>query len=669
MVFEKVSCVRTIIGFLILSLLALPQPLDASAADLNKLLKFVDPVVRPGIKSEKPRTEIVVRKAWTASEKKYLLAAFERVNRIAPSLIQRATYFDKIRIYRSAFAKGEGPLAQANSFSNYMIFTDRFFDEGAGILTVVHELAHLADLASLNESSFEWDRLVRPRCKRIQNKVAAGRHPLSYRSYRSNWRYFEKTYGQFARKQGMPSVYSCVNWAETLAENVEAMFTRYKYPKDIGSYIRKNFFAVPFKPSPAVAAFKEARRLDRTGRSARAITAYNKVLASYPELTIVYQRRGLVRQKMRDLDGALSDFDKAAKIFQRSERKRAAAWIHSERAGIYKRKRDYKSAVAAYGQALKLNPGWIEYHFERGKLRLEKTKAPREAIKDFDQILRLRNDSVPVYLARAKAWNQLKEFARMEADFATAVKLRPDYPQTYYQRAFANKDRGLCKRAIADFSQIIKLKTNHLIDTAYMERAKCKETIKDYRGAAADYNALAQSVKRWTPLPVPQINEARGLAYLRAGMRNEALKDLRFLFKYSPGMMVPHFTEWVELYPKDRIGYFYRGQAHIKGRKKDPDQAIADFTKAIAIEPQYGPAYFWRGRAYALKKNYRRSLADFDRVIEINPKVWSAYADRSWVHERQGNKVAAIRDLEEAIRLNPSKKLAHRLKALRKEAK
>jgi len=293
----------------------------------------------------------------------------------------------------------------------------------------------------------------------------------------------------------------------------------------------------------------------------------------------------------------------------------------------------------------------------------------------------------------------------MDANFAAAIKLRPDYAQSYYQRAFTYKDRGLCKKAIADFTQVIKLKEANLLDKAYMNSAQCREAINDYRGAIADWTGLLQSVKRWSRQPVPDINEARGLAYFKVGQRKEAFQDLRLVLRLKGKYAVPTFTKMIKWKPKDPAGYVFRGQAYTA--KRDYDRAIADFSRAIAIQPQNVTAYILRGKAYTAKKDHDGAIADFTRVIEIQrtpiqkittyiqrgkaytakkdyvraladfdwvigkyPKAWIAIADRARTHELQGNTRAAIRDLKEALRLKPkNKQLTQRLKALTSNAK
>ncbi len=636
---------------------------DTLAAVVQDSFRFDDPVPKVGLSAARPKTKIVVWKAWTGPEKRRIVHALEKIHQTVPGLIERAIAFGKVGLYRSSYSKGEGPLASANRLFRSITFTDRFFEEGSGELTVIHELSHLADLASVNELSAEWDRIIRPRCLRLRQKLSEGGISLSYDS---DWTDIETRYARHARAQGLPTVYTCVNWSETLAVNVEALQAGYQLPNEIKSFIVRNFLGSPYRPTPAIAAFREAI-LERD--ASRQIASFTRLLSAHPELKVIYHHRGMARHRKRDLTGALADYGMAIEVFQRAQRMRLVSAIHSRRAQIFVDKGDHGAAVAAYTRALEITPGWIEYRFERGKLLLEKTNEPRRAIGDFTEILRIRPKSVPIYLARAKAGERLKDYRSMDADFAAAIKLRPDYAESYYQRAFAHKDRGLCPQAIADFTRVIALKTDHLKDGAYMERAKCKEAINDFSGAAADYTALLQAVKRWSRAPVPEINEARGLAYLKAGQRDKAMKDLGLVLRLVPEQAVTTFTKWIEWSPKDPEGYVARARAYLTRRNKDPDRAISDFTKAIAIQPKHVTAYLLRGNAYAAKKDLVRALADFDRLVAIVPKAWIAYTNRAWVYEQQGKKSAAIRDLKEALRLNPkNKELARRLGALTSNA-
>jgi tetratricopeptide (TPR) repeat protein len=633
---------------------------DTRAAEIHYVFRFIDPSVqRLDQRSMRPETQIVVRKAWSEPEKQRVVTALKKVHQIIPGLIERATAFGKVRLFRSSFAKGEGPLASANSFTNSITFTDRFFGikEGWGILTVAHELTHLADPALVKELSAEWDRLVRPSCKRIQAKLSKDGMRLSYRT---DWNQIEKTYGDYARKQGMPSIYACLNWTESLAEHVEAMFVGYRPPEQIRSFINRAYAKSPYKPGPDIISYQKAKSLHLKGKLADAIAAYSRVLTDHPELKTVYYARGKARQRKQEFDAALADFDKAIEVFQRNERKRLVAGIYSSQARIHIEKRNYKAAVAAYGRALEFNPGWIEYRFERGKLLLEKTKEPRQAISDFSEILKYRPNSVPIYLARAKGWEQLEDFPRMDADLTKAINLRPDYAQSYYQRAFAYKDRGQCKKAIADFAQVIRLREANLLDRAFINSARCREAINDYHGAIADYTGLLQSVKRWARRPVPDINAARGLAYFKVGQLKEAYDDLQLVQRLNGKYAVATFTKMIEWQPDNPEGYIFRGQAYIAAGNHD--RAIADFSKAIQIQPNQAKAYIQRGQAFSAKRDSVRAIADFSKAIEFQPKDVTTYTLRGKAYAAQKDHDRAIADFTRVIEVQPKDVTAYVLR-------
>ena len=87
--------------------------------------------------------------------------------------------------------------------------------------------------------------------------------------------------------------------------------------------------------------------------------------------------------------------------------------------------------------------------------------------------------------------------------------------------------------------------------------------------------------------------------------------------------------------------------------KGDHDDAIAHYTEAIQLDPKNSVAYNNRGLANNAEGEYDRAIADFSEAIRLNPEYALAYNNRCLAHNNKGESDFALADCNEAIRLAP----------------
>jgi tetratricopeptide (TPR) repeat protein len=126
--------------------------------------------------------------------------------------------------------------------------------------------------------------------------------------------------------------------------------------------------------------------------------------------------RGIEKAKNGDLDGAIADFDRAAKADPQNDapyyNRAQAKWLKKDTAG----------AVADYTRAIDLGSTNPAAYNNRGNARVEN--------KDLDGAI---------------------------ADYTRAIELKPDYARAYYNRAVVKKDKGDTTGAEADLKTAKKL--------------------------------------------------------------------------------------------------------------------------------------------------------------------------------------------------------------------
>lgn len=194
------------------------------------------------------------------------------------------------------------------------------------------------------------------------------------------------------------------------------------------------------------------RRLRFFGRS---IDDYSKAIQLRPDIAIGYYSRALAYRESGDLRRALADVetylqkkpgDKSG-IKLRDEIKRALAGgqgsstqttsssgdpaaqakAHfSQGSQLYKQGK-YAQAIAAFNQAIKLNPKYALAYFNRG-LAYRRSNRLDEAIADYSKVLELMPNAPIVYYNRAIAFALKGQHYNALADVDRYIQLKPDDP-------------------------------------------------------------------------------------------------------------------------------------------------------------------------------------------------------------------------------------------------
>jgi len=110
-----------------------------------------------------------------------------------------------------------------------------------------------------------------------------------------------------------------------------------------------------------------------------------------------------------------------------------------------------------------------------------------------------------------------------------------------------------------------------------------------------------------------------------------ALKDYGKAIKSDPGLA---------------NAYYNRGTVQlVNGALED---ALADFGKAISLDKAFTHAHYSRATVYVTQENYEASLSDLNKAIEINENYPHALTLRGQVHYALKDKEACCMDLEKA---------------------
>ena len=126
-----------------------------------------------------------------------------------------------------------------------------------------------------------------------------------------------------------------------------------------------------------------------------------------------------------------------------------------------------------------------EAHNNRG-IAKRRLGLHEDTIADYDEAIRLKQDSAAAYYNRGNAKSDLGRHKDAIADYDEAIRLKPDDATAYFSRGNAKRDLGRHKDAIADYGQAIRLKPEYV--DAYLNRGVAKFRLDRYEDAIADYD-------------------------------------------------------------------------------------------------------------------------------------------------------------------------------------
>ena len=253
-----------------------------------------------------------------------------------------------------------------------------------------------------------------------------------------------------------------------------------------------------------------------------------------------------------------------------------------------------EQALKVYDQAIRLKPDYVEAYYNRG-VALQSLGRLEEAIKSYDRTIQLQPDYTVAYNNRGVALKALGQLEEAIKSYDQAIQLKPDYAEAYNNRGNALKELGQLEEAIKSSDQAIKLKP----------------------GYAEAYNN-------------------RGVALKELGQLEEAIKS---------------FDRTIQLKPDYAVAYNNRGIAlNELGQEKE---AIKSYDKAIQLKPGFAEAYYNRGNVFKDLGRAQEAIKSYAKVIQLKPDYAKAYNNLGIVYQESGRLEKAVEQYRKALLVNP----------------
>jgi tetratricopeptide (TPR) repeat protein len=145
----------------------------------------------------------------------------------------------------------------------------------------------------------------------------------------------------------------------------------------------------------------------------------------------------------------------------------------------------YEEAIKDFDEAIRLNPNEYFIYCHRGQAKVL-LKQYDEAIKDYNEAIRLSPNHHKLYIQRGSSKALLKQYDEAIKDFDKAIQLNPSDYNVYYNRGGSKALLKQYDEAIKDFDEAIQLNPSDY--NVYYNRGSSKALLKQYDEAIKDFD-------------------------------------------------------------------------------------------------------------------------------------------------------------------------------------
>lgn len=222
---------------------------------------------------------------------------------------------------------------------------------------------------------------------------------------------------------------------------------------------------------------------NRNEEYGKALNAANMAVKYLPKkdleyVEFVYATRGDIYLNLEDTIKAINDYTAAINICPESNE------LYENRADIYYEQAQYDLADADYQKCIELNPGGVMGYMGLGRNANAQEKW-REAIKQFDFVVKLASDYPSGYSFRAEAYIGLKKWDEATNDLVSALTLDWDRKAIYLMCHLDNPATTImtAKLRVQAAKNSNEQKWPYLLGMLYEQNKQYEKAIQAYNDA------------------------------------------------------------------------------------------------------------------------------------------------------------------------------------------
>lgn len=288
--------------------------------------------------------------------------------------------------------------------------------------------------------------------------------------------------------------------------------------------------------------------------------------------------------------------------------------------------RYYADAETLYRHVLDRNPSSWMAHNNLGKLLIETN--PPDALKHFDEALRLRPGTAEAWNNRGRILHGAGRVRDAIADYRKAIALDPAVGSAHNNLCVALFSSGDAESAVHSCREAVRLMPDDA--QAHFNLGRALSMLG--RAEAADHFRTALTLR-------PSYAEAHndlGTALDQMGRADEALAHYREAVRLNPRLALAHNNIGIAMQRRGRV-----------------DEAIVALREAVRLDPRYADAQFNLANLLQASGRVYESVPHYEAALLRNPTDASAHNNLGLALEALGRRAEAAAHYREAIRLRP----------------
>jgi tetratricopeptide (TPR) repeat protein len=200
----------------------------------------------------------------------------------------------------------------------------------------------------------------------------------------------------------------------------------------------------PRNAADAPAHKNNADELRRKGENEQAVAEYDTAIELDPNYQEAYYNRGLAHQNKRDYDLSIADFNRAVRLNPQD------ALAFYSRGISFHYKGAFARAAEDYRTAFKLKPEFFSRELTKCLLYEIRADSPGSGIESCTKLAAIYPAFSLIYVIRAAAYGDKRQFELALKDFTKAIELYPNFAAAYAGRASIHEKLGRTDLAAAD---------------------------------------------------------------------------------------------------------------------------------------------------------------------------------------------------------------------------
>ena len=200
-----------------------------------------------------------------------------------------------------------------------------------------------------------------------------------------------------------------------------------------------------------------------------------------------YSNRGIVFAA-----GTIADFNQNQAIIFDPNKHDYRSFAYNQRGIVKSKLGDHRGAISDFTEVIRTSPEDAEVFTNRGISKAALGNC-EEAIADYNQAIRINPNLTEAYANRGYMKCGLQDYQGAIADFNQTIRINPDSDEGYNNRGIAKYLSGDKYGALADYDQGIRIKPND--GETYNNRGIVKSELGDFAGAVVDLRKAAEIFK------------------------------------------------------------------------------------------------------------------------------------------------------------------------------